>query len=170
MDKPDFMQHVRLPDLGFGAAMMMWGFRACALGHAQCGCLVGGFERIFGPVQGELVLRQMLTMARVFGNEGRRRVTIAMPGSLGVTPDEGALLSALNAAQAGEEERCLESLQWLLAKEPAQELVELTTRLADAYVDRGLIVLAPENVPVPARNPAGAAVVDLASVRAMGSA
>ncbi len=170
MSQADFLRNVRLPNLGFGAATVMWGFRACALGHTQCGCLVGGFERIFGTEQGEVVLRRMLGMARIFGNEGGRRVTIARPGSLGVTPDEGALLGALNAAQSDEIESRDAYLGFLFAKNITPQLQGLASDLADAYLRRGLMIGAPENIPTPAPNSVAGAVVDLASVRAMGRA
>ncbi len=170
MTNPEFLQTVRLPDLGFGAATMMWGFRACALGHSQCGCLVGGFERIFGPKQGPLVLRDMVGLARIFGNDGRRRVTVAMPGCIGITLDEGALLRVFNTAQSGEETACDRHLRWLLAKEPDDHMRQLTRNLATAYLDRGLLIQAPGNVPAPKTEAANEKIADLASMRAVGSA
>lgn len=170
MANPDFLQNVRLPDLGFGAATMMWGFRACALGHSQCGCLVGGFERIFGSKQGPLVLRDMVGLARIFGNDGRRRVTVAMPGCIGITLDEGALLRVFNTAQSGEEAACDRHLRWLLAKEPNDHMRQLTKNLAIAYLDRGLLIQAPASIPAQTAEAANEMIVDLASIRAAGNA
>ncbi len=144
MTNPDFVQNVRLPNLGFGAATFMWGFRACALGHAQCGCLTGGFARIFGAKQGHQILGHLLGIARILGNDGRRPVTVAMPGCLGVTPDEAALLCALSAAQSSDSKGRDSHLRWLLAQDPAEQMKQLTEHVACQYLERGLMINAPE--------------------------
>lgn len=138
-----FLRDTFLPDLGAGSGVAIWGFRACALGHARCCTLVRGFEHFFGACEGGPMLSHMLGLARIIGNEGRRKVRLAMPGCVHLTHDEASLLSALSAAQVYDLALRDAHLSWLLGSAPGDRIHAHMQALADAFDRRAIVITAP---------------------------
>jgi hypothetical protein len=109
-----FIDGLNLPDLGFGASMAFWGFRACARGQAMCCAVIHGFERVFED-DAPAVLAALLTLSRQLGGRGRRKIGLAAPGCAGVTADELSIAAVFAAAQTGDVERRDAHLAWLFA-------------------------------------------------------
>lgn len=150
MSESGFLEDVYLPELGMGAGTAIWGFRACALGHAKCCCLVRGFEQLFGPDDGGPMLGDMLKLARNLGHEGRRKIKLAMPGCAKVSHDETSLLQAFEASQACDVALRDAHLSWLYACPAPQEALALTERLAMGFMKHALMIEAPKAAAPPA--------------------
>ena len=166
MTESAYLTDTSLPDLGRGSATAIWGFRACALGHARCCCLIRGFERIFGKEAAGPVLSELLELARIFGNDGRRKVKLAMPGCARITYDEASFLSAISAAQSVDLALRDAHLSWLLAMSASQAASEHTSRLGGYFLAHGMPVCAPECETVPPSKGA----MNLASMTVVGTA
>lgn len=162
MDDSSYLADTYLPELGRGAATAMWGFRACALGHAKCCCLIKGFTAVFGREAAGPVLSDLLKLARIVGNEGRRRVRLAMPGCARITYDEASFLSALSAAQSPDPALRDAHLSWLLAMSATDEASDCTSRLAGRFLSYGLPIQAPKAMaPRPDAAPIGLAQMEI---------
>ena len=138
-----FIEDLSLPELGYGAGFALWSFRACARGCADCGALKRGFAHAFGE-DASAALLGVQRMTSTFGHIGRRKLTLAMPGSVRITADELSLISMLAAAQAHDEAARDAHLQWLLVKQPAQGVGNLITGLADLFARHNLIITPPD--------------------------
>jgi hypothetical protein len=149
MSESRFLEDVYLPELGLGAGTAIWGFRACAMGYAKCCCLVRGFERMFGPEDGGPMLGDMLRLARSLGNEGRRKIKLAMPGCARVSHDEASLLQAFEASQGCDLALRNAHLSWLFAYPAPIEALALTDQLASGFMKHALMIQAPMQAPRP---------------------
>lgn len=166
MNDSAYLIDTYLPDLGRGSATAMWGFRACALGHARCCCLIRGFEEIFGKDAAGPVLSELLELARILGNEGRRKVKLAMPGCARITYDEASFLSAISAAQSSDLALRDAHLSWLLAMSASQDASNHASRLGGYFLAHGMPVCAPECETVPPARET----LNLANMRIVGTA
>ncbi|WP_290749618.1 hypothetical protein [Henriciella sp.] len=150
------MDDVYLPDLGIGAGIAIWGFRACARGGAGCCAIVNGFGRAFGPANGPRVLNDMLEFARHVGHSGRRTVSLAMPGCARLASDELSIIAALAAAQLCDRALLELHLTWLMAKAPDEELAELLLSISSDFLMAELVIDMPDlaiSQPRTARSP-----------------
>ena len=139
-----FLRDTFLPDLGPGAGVALWGFRACAVGHSECCSLIRGLEHFFGNEGGQ-VLSHLLRLAQIIGNEGRRKVRLAMPGCAHLTHDEASLLSAFSAAQVYDQALRDAHLSWLLGCAPSDHILTHVQSLADAFDRRAIVIKAPSS-------------------------
>ena len=94
--RPD--DHARLCDLSHGEHMLLWAFRAAAFGAGDCRLVRRQFEESCGPL-GIEALTALTVFVRELGLSGRRKITLAAPGSYRLTRDEQSVL-ALFAAGA----------------------------------------------------------------------
>ncbi|HEY9233947.1 MULTISPECIES: hypothetical protein [Phenylobacterium] len=156
MPIPD--DHARLSDLTQGEHMLLWAFRAAAFGVADCRLVRRQFEDACGPVGIEA-----LTALTVFVSElaasGRRRVTLAAPGSYRLTCDEQTILALFASAQAEDYPRLEAHLIWLLADTPRAPFAAAACLVAQAFAMNGLLLRLPtvETAPTPREpsNPKG---------------
>ncbi|MEL7488857.1 MAG: hypothetical protein AAGJ87_16795, partial [Pseudomonadota bacterium] len=79
MQQNDFANDIRIQDLGVGAGMALWAFRACAMGHGECATIKAGYHRAFGAMS-DAVLSDVRDYARLLGNDGRRRIALGCSG------------------------------------------------------------------------------------------
>ncbi|MEM9937969.1 MAG: hypothetical protein AAF768_03905 [Pseudomonadota bacterium] len=142
MNEQGFLSGVHVPDLGLGAGIALWSFRACARGGAKCCTLVRGFERTFGE-DGPSALAGVLDFARSLGNDGRRGILLAMPGCARVTADELSIVACLSSAQARDCALCDAHLSWLYAGPPPQNLSDTVFEIADHFSTYGLQITSP---------------------------
>ena len=136
------LSDIHLPELGAGAGLLLWGFRACAFGARRCCAVTTGYDRAFGE-EGEETLEAVLAFTRAIGTEGARKIQLSAPGCGRMTKDEVSIACVFSAAQAWDEAARDAHLTWLLASEPRRALCERVTRIADAFAGHGLPVMAP---------------------------
>lgn len=86
-------------DLRRGEHLVLLGFRALALGHAECPTLRRTFAGLLGG-DADDALMQMLAFVRVVGSAGLRRLRLHVPGCCALSDDERGVLAAVAAAQA----------------------------------------------------------------------
>ncbi len=86
-------------DLFRGEHLVLLGFRALAMGHAECAGLRRTFQGLLGA-DADDALAHMLAFVRVVGSAGSRPVRLHAPGCCGVSPDERRVLAAVAAGQA----------------------------------------------------------------------
>lgn len=147
-----FVTDTYLPDLGTGSGIAIWGFRACAMGGAGCCTIVRGFENAFAG-DGAPVLGSMLALARFIGHDGRRKVSLAMPGCARITRDELSLLAAFGAAQMQDEALRDAHLTWLTARAPDEAMTSVTDHIAVSFLIHGYQIGLPEAPPQRAPRP-----------------
>ena len=143
MGKSLFINEIYLPELGPGAGLSIWGFRACARGGGNCCTVVKGFERMFGTDAPD-ALRDTHTFAAVIGHEGHRTVSLAMPGCARVTGDELSIIACMSCAQAKDAALRDAHLNWLMGRHPDTRLTSTVTRLSDYYAKYGLQIEMPD--------------------------
>lgn len=128
-------------DLTQAEHLVLFGFRATALGHGDCPVLHRTFHGLLGA-EAEAALCNLLVFVRVIGGAGRRRVRLQPPGCCVVSPDERLILGALAAAQAsltGEGEvELTDHLAHLLDQPPAESLLMAAQAVAAALTVGGL--------------------------------
>ncbi len=143
MSSNAFLPSASLAELGRGAGLAVWSFRACAVGRAGCCTLVRGYENVFGE-DGPPALGSMLALARLIGHDGRRKVSLALPGCVRMTRDELSLLTALAAAQVQDEALRDAHLSWLTARSATDRVGALADHIAGVFTRHGLLIQLPE--------------------------
>lgn len=142
MTSDGFLVDVFLPELGLGAGVALWSFRACARGGAKCCAIVRGFQETFGD-RGPKALDQVIALTKTLGTDGGRYIKLAMPGCARVTADELSIVAVLSSAQARDRALCDAHLSWLLAGPPPQALSDTAHEIADHFSMSGLQIIAP---------------------------
>lgn len=146
-------KQVTLPDLGVGGAFALWGFRAAAIGHADCPALQSGFDRSFGE-DAAPALHAICRLVKSLGMDGRRRILLSRPGCCAVTHDEMSIVAMLSAAQTGDGVRREAHLCWLMGKGCNFEAAAVATRIGEYFRGAGMVIDAPAiaiETPAPAR-------------------
>lgn len=152
-----FVRDMYLHELGVGAGLVLWGFRACACQAENSRSVRRGFEHAVRE-ESETVLADLRTFAYVVGFDGMRKVTLAQPGSARVTVDELLIVTVFAAAQSGNLEARDAHLLWLLAREPDEEISSSAQRVADAFARHRLRITTPAGVMVSTPQTTGASV------------
>ena len=137
-----FVPDMALSELGAGTRMATWGFRACAIGHSECCALIRGFENALAE-DGSPVLGSILSIARFIGHQGRRKVSLAVPGCIRLTRDEVSLLTAFSAAQMKDEALRDAHLSWLTGRTAHKQLGLLADHVASRFAHHGYDILLP---------------------------
>ncbi|MEL6665456.1 MAG: hypothetical protein AAFQ24_04915 [Pseudomonadota bacterium] len=144
-----------LTDLGPGAQIATFGFRACAFGQTRCCCLLNMFKDFFGAENGSRVLGRFVRLAESLGNNGLRQIDVTVPNALTFTHDEASLLSALSSMQHGAFGQARAHMTWLLARPPRTEEMNIVSDLANFFSARDMIVESPEYQTIPAQPETG---------------
>ncbi len=132
-----------LEDLGFGAGMALWGFRACAMGCSRCKTLAEGYHRTLQD-DGGAALIALARLAREIGKNGSRKVILMPTGYIQITADELSLIAALAAAQDADEALCKAHLTWILASTQTDFALSYATSFSTAFARRGLEIRTPD--------------------------
>lgn len=140
-----FVPNASLVDLGPGAQVSLFGFRACSAGQTKCCCLLKLFQQTFGPERGGPALGLLMKLSDRLGSKGHRRLEVAEPNAVRLTHDEASLLSALSAAQDDDAARACAHLTWLFARGPNEYEETLLFDLVDFFSVRGLEINTPED-------------------------
>jgi len=143
INNPGYVANMKLPDLGIGGGLALWGFRACAADQTQCCAVVAGYERAFGEHSDE-VLAHMTDFVYVIGNEGRRRIGLGCSGCGGLTADELSIVATLASAQVGRVDACAAHLTWLLGKKPGEKQLSIPIKLATLFLRNAMIIDLPD--------------------------
>lgn len=138
----------RLEDLLQGEHMVLWAFRAIAMGPADCRLVRRQFDMACGPAGSE-ALAALNVFVRELGINGRRKVTLAAPGSARVTRDEQLILAVFAAAQAEDYGRLEAHLAWLLADTPRPPFAAAACLTAQALGMNGYLLRLPVVEPAP---------------------
>ncbi len=147
MPQPDDIAPAQLSDLLQGEHMLLWAFRATAFGAGDCHLIRRQFEESCGPL-GLQALAALSVFVRELGQTGRRKVTLAAPGSYRITRDEQSILALFAAAQAEDYPRMEAHLAWLLADQPRSPFPAAACLVAQGLEMNGFVLRLP---PVEAR-------------------
>lgn len=132
MAQPNAAAPADLQDLTRGEHMLLWSFRAIAFGRGDCTLVRRQFEDTCGPLATEA-----LTALKVFVQElataGKRKITMAAPGSFRLTCDEQLVLAVFAAAQEEDYVRMEAHLAWLLADPPRAPFPAAACLVAQAF-------------------------------------
>lgn len=139
-----FIPDTTLADLGLGAQISLYGFRACAFEQKLSKRVISTFNDIFGNVIGGHTLDQFECLVRRLGRDGSRRLKLAAPGCSRLTHDEASILGSIAAAQKGDARLRDKHLRWLLAACPSVDLADTVQRVAIALNACELRVITPE--------------------------
>lgn len=142
MPQPDPATPDRLDDLLQGEHMVLWAFRAIAMGAADCRLIRKQFDLACGPTGAE-ALAALNVFVRELGLNGRRKVTLAAPGSACLTRDEQLVLAVFAAAQAEDYGRLEAHLAWLLADTPRRPFAAAACMTAQALAMNGFLLRLP---------------------------
>lgn len=132
-----------LSDLTEGTQLVLHAFRAAIFEHdgsrVSDPALRSAFGIDVGRLDGELFL-----FTRVLGHLSGRRIAVATPHCTRVTYDEVALLCALSAAQAWDEEASAAHLAQVTGVEARRgRLSSVMVRIADLFAGAGLSIVVP---------------------------
>ena len=150
----------RLDDLSQGEHMLLWAFRALAVGVRDCRLITRQFDDACGPT-GPEALAALSVFVRELGLDGRRKVTLAAPGSLCITRDEQLVLAIFAAAQAEDYIRLEAHLAWLLADQTRPPFAAAACLTAQALGMNGYVLRLPtiDSGPLPETCPVDDGVV-----------
>ena len=149
MPHPDTDAPALLGDLLQGEHMLLWAFRASAFGAGDCHLIRRQFEDSCGPL-GLEALTALQVFVRELGISGRRKVTLAAPGSYRLTRDEQSVLALFAAAQAEDYGRMEAHLAWLLADQPRAPFAAAACLTAQALAMNGYVLRLPAIETAPA--------------------
>ncbi|MES2897555.1 MAG: hypothetical protein V4759_16155 [Pseudomonadota bacterium] len=142
MPTPEPTALARLDELSQGEHMLLWAFRALAIGARDCRLIHRQFEDACGAAGAE-ALAALTVFVRELALNGRRRITVAAPGSRCVTRDEQLILALFAAAQAEDYARLEAHLAWLLAGEPRPPFAAAACLTAQALGMNGYLLRLP---------------------------
>lgn len=142
MPAPELTAPDRLDDLTQGEHMLLWAFRALAIGARDRRLIHRQFDEACGPA-GVEALAALGVFVRELALGGRRKVTLAAPGSLSITRDEQLILALFAAAQAEDYARLEAHLAWLLAGEPRPPFAAAACLTAQALGMNGYVLRLP---------------------------
>ncbi|WP_332765404.1 hypothetical protein [Phenylobacterium sp.] len=143
MPAPESTAAARLDELCQGEHMLLWAFRALAIGAGDCRLVRQQFDDACGPV-GVEALAALTVFVRELARGGRRKITLAAPGSMRITRDEQLILALFAAAQAEDYARLEAHLAWLLAGEPRPPFPAAACLTAQALGMNGYLLRLPE--------------------------
>jgi hypothetical protein len=142
---PDPLAPADLRDLGYGEHVLLWSFRAFAVGRWGCPLVVRGYEDACGPLA-QRAREAVQVFAQQVQVQGRRPIVLGSPGLLSITRDEQLLLAIYAAAQRWDEARCSAHLAWLLAKPAGAPFYAAACVTAQAFAFNGCHFRAPVDV------------------------
>lgn len=134
-----FLSNVFLPELGMGAGYFLLGFRALARGAGGCCTLRRTFRDGFGSTSGA-VMSAIAELVSALGWEGRRKVTLSVPGSARLTPDELTLVCTLADAIKGDVAMMSSHMEWLFGRPVSNEAVEIMSKIGHYFRQAELLV------------------------------
>ncbi|MDP3748984.1 MAG: hypothetical protein Q8Q88_18245 [Phenylobacterium sp.] len=143
MPAPESTAPARLDELSQGEHMLLWAFRALAIGARDCRLIHRQFDEACGPA-GVEALAALGVFVRELALNGRRKITLAAPGSMRITRDEQLILALFAAAQAEDYARLEAHLAWLLAGEPRPPFAAAACLTAQALGMSGYVLRLPE--------------------------
>lgn len=126
-----------LASLGYAEHLLIWSFRACAMGRWPCAMLEREYRDACGPAAAAEARGAVRAFARALETQTRRPIVLSPPGRLTVTGDEQRLIAIYAAAQDEDRARCETHLRRLLARPPNPHLFPLVQATAQALRVRG---------------------------------
>lgn len=145
---PEAQSPRRLDDLLQGEHMLLWAFRTLAVGLGDCRLLKRQFDEACGPA-GAQALAALSVFVRELGINGRRKVSVAAPGSACITQDERLILALFAAAQDEDYGRLEAHLAWLTAEPARPPYAAAACMTAQALGLGGYLLRTPQMTPPP---------------------
>lgn len=151
--------NMNVPELGAGAAFLLWAFRATAAGHGHCPVLVRGYRELLRE-GGDAALASVRDLATAISEHGRCRVRLIAPGCCRLSYDEASIVAGVSALQRGEDGAI--HLENLLGS-GTTAVLPAAQRTADAFRSCGLVIRAPRflrpanDIPAPTHDIVGRA-------------
>ncbi|MEM1370586.1 MAG: hypothetical protein AAGG02_21825 [Cyanobacteria bacterium P01_H01_bin.15] len=133
---------IRIPDIGMGASVALWGFRAAAFNHTQCPALRAGFQEAMGPY-GNIGVERLSILTQAIMRSGKRNIDLSPMPSFDVTSDELSIVAILAAAQNDDGDLCSSHMSWLLCGGPQSEVNRAAHDVAEAFTLANLDLLKP---------------------------
>jgi len=129
-------------ELGFGANLLLWGFRASATGRSRCWLIEQGFRKAMGD-RGKETLAQLRLLAAEIGLTGHRKIILIPTPCRLVTEDELGLVAAMSAATTNDMETCRHYLSWLMAKDDIADALDACRSIGRTFSLSGIPVKMP---------------------------
>ena len=129
-------------ELGFGATLFLWGFRAAATGRSRCWLMEHSFCRAMGQ-EGRRTLDLLRLMAAEIGLDGRRKISLIPTPCRLVTDDELGLVAAVSAGSTKDVETCKHYISWLMGSRDIGDTLETVCATGQAFTRAGLTVKMP---------------------------
>lgn len=126
------MEDMTSEELGFGANLLLWGFRASATGRSRCWLIEQGFRKAMGD-RGQETLAQLRLLAAEIGLTGHRKITLIPTPCKLVTEDELGLVAAMSAATTDDRITCKHYLSWLMAKDDIGDALDACHLIGKAF-------------------------------------
>lgn len=170
MSEPDLQRAADPVELDPLEHMLLWSFRATAIGRGECPMVRAAFQEACGALADQ-ALTALFVLVRQFGWRGRRRLRLHLPGCCAISGDEMAILAMLGAAQAAQAAQATGDggrlSRWLerLTDAPADPSMEASAKLVGHLLalngrrlpDRGLPEAKPAAAEILELRPASAA-------------
>ena len=142
LETPDDIDH-----LGYGQHLLLWAFRATAMGHADCPTLRKAFHSACAGLEDDALMALMIVV-RTLGFCGRRKMRLHVPGCRCVSADERTILALFAAARAsvemGDEAEVLSELGDLVDPSLGQGLLLALQTVTSALETNGHAVMISE--------------------------
>jgi len=119
-------------ELGFGANLMLWGFRASATGRSRCWLIEQGFRKAMGD-RGKETLNHLRLLAAEIGLAGHRKITLIPTPCRLVTEDELGLVAAMSAATTEDRATCKHYVSWLMASDDIADAMDSCCAIGKAF-------------------------------------
>lgn len=126
------IEDMKSHQLGFGANLALWGFRAAATGRSRCWLMEQGFRKALGE-RGQETLGQLRLLAAEIGLTGRRKISLIPTPCRLVTEDELGLVAALSAATTNDLAICQTYVSWLMAQEDIGDALDACRCVGEAF-------------------------------------
>jgi len=115
-------------NLSYAEHFIIWVMRTAIACASECRMIHREFTHAFGPhveAGAKAFERVLLALAK-----SPRPITLARPGHIYITHDEQSLLALFEAAQSGDEARCLAHARWMMGGKRADVLCEAVVDLS----------------------------------------
>jgi hypothetical protein len=131
---PDAASDLRA--LAYADHLLIWTFRAYAVGRWRCAMIEREYRDACGAAAAE-ARDAVRVFAQASSAQTRRTIVLSRPGVITLTRDEQLLLAVYAAAQNDDAPKCEAHLAWLLARSPGPPLFAAARVTASALLREG---------------------------------
>jgi hypothetical protein len=128
--------------------MLLWAFRSAAFGAGRCAMVRRQFDEACGAMGAEAI-NALLVFVRELARQGRRTLSLSIPGSHRLARDEQLILAIFGSAQLEDYTRMEAHLAWLVGAEPPHVFGAVACLVADTFAMNGLTLRVPDTAAPP---------------------